>query len=117
LNNLVGSARSSYVGRKEKEHKMAKHQFPPWQDDKARSGDCFGTLVSEQAPLLIDTSALSVLLARSVASLHRDDAAGRLPSAFRIGGSKKWRYADIVAWVEMGCPSRADFDAVRSNHR
>jgi hypothetical protein len=68
-------------------------------------------------PLLIDTDGLAALLGRSVASLHRDDAAGRLPAALRIGGSKKWRYSYIVAWVELGCPSRADFEARRRNHR
>jgi hypothetical protein len=60
---------------------------------------------------------LSVLLARSIASLHRDDAAGRLPAALRIGGSKRWRYADIALWVGLGCPPRAEFEALRQNHR
>jgi predicted DNA-binding transcriptional regulator AlpA len=68
-------------------------------------------------PLLLDIGALAALLARSVPSLHRDDAAGRLPAAVRIGGSKRWRYADITAWVELGCPSRADFEAVRRNRK
>jgi hypothetical protein len=68
------------------------------------------------APLLIDIEALAVLLSRSVPSLHRDDAAGRLPAALRVGGSKRWRYAEIVVWVELGCPSRAEFEA-RRNHR
>jgi predicted DNA-binding transcriptional regulator AlpA len=62
-------------------------------------------------PLLLDIKALAVLLARSVPSLHRDDAAGRLPAAVRIGGSKRWRHSDITAWVEMGCPDRAEFEA------
>jgi predicted DNA-binding transcriptional regulator AlpA len=62
-------------------------------------------------PLLVDIAALAELLARSVPSLHRDDAAGRLPAGLRIGGSKRWRYSDIVAWVELGCPPRAEFEA------
>jgi len=60
---------------------------------------------------------LAVLLARSVPSLHRDDAAGRLPAALRIGGSKRWRYAEIAAWVEAGCPPRAEWSAVKHIHR
>jgi predicted DNA-binding transcriptional regulator AlpA len=60
---------------------------------------------------------LAALLSRSIPSLHRDDAAGRLPAALRIGGSKRWRYSDIAEWVELGCPSRADFDALRRNRR
>ncbi len=57
-------------------------------------------------PLLVDINRLAVLLGRSVASLERDQAAGRLPAPVRIGGSKKWRLADIQAWVAAGCPAR-----------
>jgi prophage regulatory protein len=57
-------------------------------------------------PLLVDIHALAGLLDRSVASLERDQAAGRLPAPVRIGGSKKWRVADIRAWVADGCPAR-----------
>ncbi len=66
------------------------------------------------APLLLDIATLAVVLARSVPSLHRDDAAGRLPAALRIGGSKRWRYSEIVAWVEVGCPSRTEWQARNS---
>ncbi len=57
-------------------------------------------------PLLIDIHTLAALLTRSVASLERDQAAGRLPAPVRIGGSKKWRRSDIEAWVAAGCPAR-----------
>jgi predicted DNA-binding transcriptional regulator AlpA len=69
------------------------------------------------APLLIGIGELAKLTSRSVPSLHRDDAAGRLPAALRIGGSKRWRYADIAEWVELGCPLRAEFEARRRNRR
>jgi hypothetical protein len=68
-------------------------------------------------PLLLDINALSTLISRSVPSLHRDDAAGRLPAALRIGGSKRWRYADIALWVELGCPTRATFEVLRQGKR
>jgi hypothetical protein len=42
-------------------------------------------------PLLLDIKALSALLSRSVPSLWRDDAAGRLPASVRVGVSKRWR--------------------------
>jgi predicted DNA-binding transcriptional regulator AlpA len=61
--------------------------------------------------MLTDYRGLSRLLSRSVASLQRDDAAGRLPAAVRIGGSKRWRVAEIAAWVEAGCPPRAEWQA------
>ncbi len=61
--------------------------------------------------ILTDYRGLSKLLSRSVASLQRDDAAGRLPAAVWIGGSKRWRVAEIAAWVEAGCPSRKEWHA------
>jgi hypothetical protein len=68
------------------------------------------------APLLVDIRGLSKLLSRSIASLARDDAAGRLPAGLRIGSSKRWRYSEIVAWVEAGCPSRKEWMA-RNGHK
>jgi hypothetical protein len=65
------------------------------------------------APLLVGIGELSRLLSRSVASLERDAAAGRLPAALRIGGSKRWNYSEIVAWVEAGCPGRLAWEALR----
>jgi predicted DNA-binding transcriptional regulator AlpA len=65
-------------------------------------------------PLLVDITCLSDLLRRSVASLYRDDSAGRLPAGLRIGASKRWRYSEIVAWVEAGCPDRKTWEARRN---
>jgi predicted DNA-binding transcriptional regulator AlpA len=65
--------------------------------------------------LLIDTYGLAELLSRSVPSLQRDDAAGRLPAALRLGGSKRWRYSEIVAWVEAGCPDRKTWEALKAS--
>ena len=57
-------------------------------------------------PLLVDIAGLAKLLARSVASLYRDEAAGRLPAGLRLGGSKRWRYDEICDWVRAGAPNR-----------
>src|SRR5438552_2789155 len=65
-------------------------------------------------PLLLDMPALSQMLHRSEASLYRDDSAGRLPAGLTIGASKRWRYAEIVAWVEASCPSRREWEARRA---
>jgi predicted DNA-binding transcriptional regulator AlpA len=64
------------------------------------------TTVVTAVPLLLDIHTLAALLTRSVASLERDQAAGRLPAPVRIGRSKKWRRSDIEAWVAAGCPAR-----------
>jgi predicted DNA-binding transcriptional regulator AlpA len=57
-------------------------------------------------PLLVDIRALSRLLTRSVGSLERDLSRGLLPKPIRLGGSRKWRRAEIHAWVAAGCPSQ-----------
>jgi predicted DNA-binding transcriptional regulator AlpA len=56
------------------------------------------------ASLLIDIEELSALLNRSVASLERDQAAGRVPAPVYVGSSKRWRRAEVEAWVAAGCP-------------
>jgi len=66
------------------------------------------------APLLINITGLSQLLARSEASLYRDDSAGRIPAGRKLGGSKRWVYAEIVAWVEAGMPDRRTWQATKS---
>jgi predicted DNA-binding transcriptional regulator AlpA len=63
--------------------------------------------------LLIDIRQVAVLLARSVTSLERDQAAGRLPAPLYVGGSRRWRRAEIRAWVAAGCPDRARWDEIR----
>src|SRR5438093_1023495 len=63
--------------------------------------------------LLVDIRGLSVMLSRSVASLHRDDAAGRLPAGLRLGGSKRWRKSEITEWVAAGMPDRRTWTAMR----
>jgi len=63
------------------------------------------------APLAVDVRGLATLLQRSVASLARDNAAGRLPAAVKIGSSVRWLVRHIELWLEWGCPSRAEFTA------
>ena len=73
-----------------------------------------GTAEVPAPGLLIDIGQLAVLLRRSVASLERDQAAERLPAPVYVGGSRRWRRAEIEAWVGAGCPDRARWDELRS---
>jgi predicted DNA-binding transcriptional regulator AlpA len=63
---------------------------------------------------LLSIKDLAQLLRRSVASLYRDDAAGRLPAAVWIGGSKRWRSAEIDAWIQAGLPPRREWEDRRA---
>jgi predicted DNA-binding transcriptional regulator AlpA len=41
---------------------------------------------------------------------------GLLPPPVRLAGRNnkpRWRVADIDLWLELGCPSAADFEAMR----
>src|SRR5438034_1303628 len=77
----------------------------PIETTQASAGD-LAEPRDELPPLLVNIVGLSRLLHRSVASLHRDDAAGRLPAGLKLGASKRWRYAEIVEWVQAGMPDR-----------
>lgn len=69
---------------------------------------------TDNVGLLIDIDQLSALLRRSVASLERDQTARRLPAQVYVGGSRRWRRAEIVAWVAAGCPVRARWEELRA---
>jgi predicted DNA-binding transcriptional regulator AlpA len=62
-------------------------------------------------PILIDVKAVANLLGRSVASVQRDDNAGRIPRPIMIGRSKRWRCKELRAWVRLGCPIREVWEA------
>ena len=62
-------------------------------------------------PALIGTRAVAALLGRSVRSIRRDHAAGRLPRPVRLGGAVRWRRAEVLGWIAAGCPGRAEWEA------
>jgi predicted DNA-binding transcriptional regulator AlpA len=66
-----------------------------------------GPVPQDVVPLVVDIKSLSKLLQRSVPSLRRDEAHGRLPAGIRIGRSKRWRVDTIEAWLKAGAPSIA----------
>jgi len=61
-------------------------------------------------PLLLDVRAVARLLSVSVRTIHRLNAAGELPAPIRLGGRVLWRHAELVAWLEAGCPSRQTWE-------
>jgi len=68
-------------------------------------------------PLLLSAPDVARLLAVSVATTWRLESAGKLPAPLRIGGSTRWRHAEIVAWVEAGMPDRRNWQAMAANGR
>jgi hypothetical protein len=56
---------------------------------------------------------LAQLLCRSVASLYRDRAAGRLGvEPVKLCGSVRFSVEEVRAWVGAGCPSRREWQAI-----
>jgi predicted DNA-binding transcriptional regulator AlpA len=73
-------------------------------------------------PLLVRRKAAARLCGVSLPTWDRLDAAGKTPSAIRLGGAKLYRAAELAAWVEYGCPPRAQWAALwealcRDKHR
>jgi excisionase family DNA binding protein len=64
--------------------------------------------------LLVSDRDAAAMLAISRAHLHRLRAAGKLPPAVRLGRAVRWRRTEILAWIEAGCPPRAEWDAMRA---
>jgi excisionase family DNA binding protein len=57
-------------------------------------------------PLLLDVRTVARLLNVSVRTIHRLKATGEMPAPVRLGGRVLWRRAELLAWLEVGCPSR-----------
>ncbi len=52
---------------------------------------------------LIDVKVVAALLDCSVRHVWRLNDSALMPIALKLGSLKKWRRADILAWIEGGC--------------
>lgn len=66
---------------------------------------------ADEPPLLVTGGLLALLLGVSKRHIERLDVSGKLPDAVRLGRSKRWRRAEIEAWLLAGCPDRAHWEA------
>ena len=55
---------------------------------------------------LITVTELAELLGASVRTVWRKESTGHLPAPVRIGGLVRWRRAEIMQWIEDGCPKK-----------
>ena len=84
--------------------------FAPTADQHDQSRE-----TSALEPLLVDFAGLAKLLCRSVASLYRDRAAGRLGvEPVRLCGSVRFSVEEVRAWVAAGCPTRRAWEAIKA---
>ncbi len=57
------------------------------------------------APELLGVKAAAALLSISPRHLFRLCDSGRAPAPIRLGGAVRWRRAELLSWLESGCPS------------
>jgi excisionase family DNA binding protein len=56
--------------------------------------------------LLTDIAGVAALLKVSRRTAYRLDDAGRLPEPIVLGKQKRWRIAEVQAWINAGAPPR-----------
>lgn len=66
---------------------------------------------ASEPPALLRAPAAAAFCSLSTASWYRHDAAGRVPAPVRIGGCVAWRRAELLSWINAGCPPRAEWEA------
>jgi excisionase family DNA binding protein len=79
------------------------------QQDQNTANQQSGEHAQGLPALLISIDELAGTLGISKRTAWRLDASGRIPIAVRIGGLKRWRRDEIVAWIADGCPERRNW--------
>ena len=65
-------------------------------------------------PLLISDVQAAALAGVSRASWHRLRAAGKIPTPIKLGRAVRWRRAEVVAWIDAGCPEARTWAAMQA---
>jgi excisionase family DNA binding protein len=67
------------------------------------------------AGLLLDVEEVATLTGISRSTLLKWDAAAMMPAPLRPGNKRivRWRRAEILGWIEAGCPARAAWERIR----
>jgi predicted DNA-binding transcriptional regulator AlpA len=71
-------------------------------------------MTADTALLIADTEA-AALCGLSRRSWHRLRVAGKLPPSLRLGRAVRWRRADVVGWIEAGCPDGRTWAALQAS--
>jgi excisionase family DNA binding protein len=57
-----------------------------------------------QKAALMTGGEVAELLRVSTRMIYRLKDSGRMPQPIKLGGSVRWRRAELVEWIEDGCP-------------
>jgi excisionase family DNA binding protein len=66
---------------------------------------------SEIPSVLVSARTFAKRLGVSVRTLWRLRSSGKLPQPVRLGGTIRWRSAELDAWIEAGCPNAREWEA------
>ena len=63
---------------------------------------------------LLTAQAVGAKLSLSKRAVFRMRSAGLIVAPLKCGqGAIRWRQSDIEKWIELGCPSKADFETMQ----
>ena len=69
--------------------------------------------VEQPIEKLLTAKAVGEMLSLSKRAVFRMRSARLIVSPVKVGqGAIRWRLSDIERWIELGCPDRAEFEAV-----
>ena len=60
--------------------------------------------------LLISARELADMLGVSSRTVWRMNATCDLPAPVKLNRSVRWGLAEVSAWIELGCPTRSEFE-------
>lgn len=63
---------------------------------------------------LVKADELAKMLSVSVRHIWRMKAMGKLPKTVSVGGCVRWLLADIQLFLNLGCPSCKEFEALKA---
>lgn len=73
---------------------------PLCQSDSARPPEAV-----QGKPELLTAAEVAALLGCSMRTVIRLADAGRMPRGAKLGGLRRWRRAELAAWLDDGCPA------------
>lgn len=63
-----------------------------------------GSMGTTDEPLLITAKEFAQKLNVSLRQIWRMLSEGRIPQPVRLGGTVRWRLAEVKSWIAEGCP-------------
>jgi len=78
------------------------------------SSKVIGAPASDESTALVTAEAAAQLCGISLRTWRRLEREGMVPKPVQLGGRiKRYRRAELLAWMEAGCPSGEQWDHIR----